>query len=79
VLDIDFSEDSISIIGKNNSSHWVKEHLEHALWSEGSSDDIGDGLGGLDVGFLGLLALLTLGVLVEDVNGGLHFKKFKDN
>ena len=74
VLHIDFSEDGVSIVGQDDSSHRVEEHLEHALGTKSGSHDVGDGLGSLDVGFLGLLALLTLCVFVEDVDGCLHFK-----
>ena len=68
MLHINFSQDSVSIIGQDDSSHWVEEHFEHALGSKCSSDDVSYRFGSLDVGFLGLLALISLGILVEDVN-----------
>ena len=58
------SEDGIAIVGEHNTPHRVEEHFEHGLWSEGGPHDVGHGFGGLDVGALGLLALLSLGVLV---------------
>ncbi len=38
------SENSVTIVGKNDTTHWVEEHLEHTLWSESSSNDISDSL-----------------------------------
>lgn len=38
------SKDSVSIVGKHDTSHWVEKHFQHALWSKSSSDDICDSL-----------------------------------
>jgi hypothetical protein len=78
MLDINFSEDSIAIIGQNDTTHWVEEHFQHTLWTESSSYDISNGLGGFDVGSLGLLALLSLSVFVQNVDWSLtHILNFK--
>ena len=77
MLDINFSQDSVAIIGQDNTTHGVKEHLKHALWSESSSNDIGDSLSSLDVGSLSFLTLLSFGVWVQNVDGSLtHIFKF---
>jgi hypothetical protein len=74
MLDINFSEDSVTVIGQNDTAHWVEKHLQHTLWTESGSDDISNSLGGFDVGSLGLLALLSLSVFVQNVDWGLtHF------
>jgi len=73
MLHINFTKNGIAIVGEDDTAHGVKEHLEHALGTEGGADDVSDGLGSLDVGALGLLALLTLGVGVENVDRSLHF------
>jgi len=77
MLDINFSQDSVAIIGQDNTTHWVEEHLKHALWSEGCSNDVGDSLSSLDVGSLSFLTLLSFGVWVQNVDGSLtHIFKF---
>ncbi len=73
------SENGVAIVGEDNAAHRVEQHLEHGLGSEGGADNVGDSLsskllvkrvktysGSLDVGGLGLSALLTLGVLVQN-------------
>ena len=75
MLDIDFSEDGVTIVGKNNTSHWVKEHLKHTLWSKGSSNNISNGLSGFDVGLLGFLTLFSFGVFVQNVDWSTHISK----
>jgi len=66
VLGTYLSEDGVAVVGQDNTSHGVKEHLEHRLGSEGGSDDVSNGLGSSNVSFLSSLSLLTLRVLVED-------------
>ena len=69
------SEDSVAVVGQDNTSHGVEQHLEHRLGSEGGSDDVSNGLGSSNVSFLSSLSLLTLSVPVKDHNGRLivHF------
>jgi len=64
VRDIDFTKNSVSIVGQNNSTHGVQDHLEHRTRSEGGTDDIRNTLGSLDVAELGLATMLSLCVLV---------------
>jgi hypothetical protein len=33
MLDIDFPQNCVSIIGEDDTTHWVKKHLKHTLWS----------------------------------------------
>ena len=76
MLDINFSEDGVTIVGKDNTAHWVKEHLKHTLWSKGSSNNISNGLSGFDVGLLGFLTLFSFGVFVQNVDWSLtHISK----
>ena len=72
MLHIDFSEDCVSVIREHNTSHGVEKHLKHALWTKGCSNNVRNGFRGLDVGCLGLLALLSLCIFVENVYWGLH-------
>jgi len=65
------SENGVSIVGQDNSTHGVQKHLEHRFGSESSSDNIRDSFGGLDVGSLGDFTLLTFGISVENENVGL--------
>ena len=63
------SENGVAIVGEHDTSHGVEEHLEHGFRSEGGPDNVRDGLGSLNVGSLGLLALFTFGVLVQNHDG----------
>jgi hypothetical protein len=44
VVAIDFSEDSVTVVGHDNSAHWVHKHLKHGPWPEGGSNNITNGL-----------------------------------
>ena len=76
MLNINFSEDGVTIVGEDNTTHWVKEHLKHTLWSKGSSNNIFNGLCGFDVSLLGFLTLFSFGVFVQNVDWCLtHISK----
>jgi len=60
VDDLHLGEDSGTIVGNNNLSLGVLDHLIHASRAERSADDIGDSLGGDDVGGSDVLGLLRL-------------------
>jgi hypothetical protein len=38
------SENSITIIGKDNTTHWVEKHFKHTLWTKSGSDNISNSL-----------------------------------
>ena len=38
------SEDGVTVVGQHDAAHWVEEHLQHGLGSEGGADDVGHGL-----------------------------------
>lgn len=49
VGDLDFSEDGISVVGENNSSHGIQQHLQHGAGSKTRPDNIGNSLEGKQV------------------------------
>jgi hypothetical protein len=55
VVAIDFSEDSVTVIGHDNSAHWVHKHLKHGPGSKGGSNNITNGL------------LLFLGIFLGEI------------
>ena len=61
---IDFAENTVPVIRQNNGSHGVQQHFEHRTWTEGCTNNVGDGLGGLDVGNLRLATGLAFCFLV---------------
>ena len=38
------SEDGISVVGKDYAAHGIEEHLEHALRTKSSANDVRHGL-----------------------------------
>ena len=44
MLHVNLSQDGVSIIGQDNTAHWVEQHLKHALWTESSPNDVRDSL-----------------------------------
>ena len=76
MLHINFSEDGVTVVGEDDTSHWVQQHLKHALWSEGCSNNIGDSSGGLNVSSLSFLTLLSLGIWVQNVDWCLTHVNF---
>lgn len=66
------SEDGVSIVSEHDTSHWIEEHFKHGLWSKGSSDNITNSLGSLNISSLGIFALFSLSVLVKNDNWRLH-------
>mmetsp|Transcript_127147 Transcript_127147/g.220431 ORF Transcript_127147/g.220431 Transcript_127147/m.220431 type:complete len:204 (-) Transcript_127147:171-782(-) len=50
VRDIHFSKNRIAIVGHNNASHWVQQHLQHRTWAKCGSDNASYGLPRLYVG-----------------------------
>jgi len=62
VDDLHLFEDSGTIIGDQNFTLGCLDHFIHASWSEGSSHDISDGLGGDDVGGSDVSRLLRFDV-----------------
>ena len=66
----DLPEDGVSVVGHDNASHGVHEHLEHGLGPKARPDDVADGPGRRDVLLLDLLALVALGVAAQHQDGG---------
>ena len=71
------SENGVAIVGQHDAAHGVEEHLEHGLGAQGGPHDIAHGLGSLDVCQLSILALLSLGVLVQNDDWRLHRLTFE--
>ena len=71
VRDVDLAEDGVAVVRHDDAPHRVQDHLEHGARAQRRSDGVGDSLGRCDVAELGLLALLALGVLVEDDDAGV--------
>ena len=69
VLDIDLLEDGHSIVGDDDISDGVDQHLVHSLGSEGGPDRVGHGLGGADVVELCFLVFAPLRALFEHDDG----------
>ena len=69
----------VPVVGHDDATHGVKEHLEHGLWSKSCSNNIRDSSGCFDIRSLSNFALLTLGTLVHHVDWRLHLSRFKFN
>ena len=69
MLNSDFSQDRIAVIGHDDASHRVHQHLEHGLGAEAGSNDIADGFTGRDVLSLHLATVAALSVLAQDQHG----------
>ena len=69
MLNSDFSEDGISVVGHHNAAHGVHQHLEHGLGPETGSNDIPDGFSGSDVLGLDLATVGSFRVLAQDQHG----------
>lgn len=67
MLNGDFAQDGVSVVGHDDAAHGVHEHLEHGLGTETGADDITNLNGGLDVLTLDLEELLKL--RITDVVG----------
>ena len=61
VLDVHLLEDGHAVVGDDDVSHGVHEHLVHAPGPEAAPDGVGDRLRGGDVVELGVLAPLPFG------------------
>ena len=79
VLDIDLLQDGDTVVGDDDISDGVHEHLVHSLGSEGGPDGIGDRLGGCDVVELCLFVFAPLGALFEHDDGLVSASVHKDN
>ena len=44
VSNVDFTQNGISVVGQDDSAHWVEKHFEHCARAEAGADDVGDGL-----------------------------------
>ena len=42
VRHLDLAENSMAVVGEDNTAHGVEEHLEHGLGAEAGSNDISD-------------------------------------
>lgn len=62
----------VPVVGHDNASHGVQDHLEHTAWSQSGANDVGHRLGCLNVGQLRLAARLALGVGVQHHHRALH-------
>ena len=69
MLNSDFSEDRISVIGHHNAAHRVHQHLEHGLRPEAGSDDIADSFARIDVLCLDSFSSCAFCVLAQDQDG----------
>ncbi len=65
------SEDGVTIVGHDYTSHWIHEHLEHSTRPEACSNDIGYRFGSLYISELCFPARLSLSVGIYIV-GGTH-------
>ena len=69
VLDVHLLEDGHSVVGDDDISDGVDEHLVHSTGSQTAPDSIGNGHGGCDVVELSVFALLSLGSFSQDDYG----------
>ncbi len=72
MCDFDFTEDSVSIVGEEDTAHGVEDHFEHGFGTKTGSNDIGDGFCGGDIGDLSFATGLALRAGVHDEHGLLR-------
>ena len=76
VLDIHLLQDGDSVVGDDDVSHGVDEHLVHSAGSEAAPDCVGDCPCCGDVVELSVLSFLPLGSFPEDDDGGVSHSHF---
>merc|ERR1719400_256577 len=65
VLHSDLPKNGIAVVGHHDPAHGVHQHLEHGPGAKAGADNVPDGLAGVDVARLHILARVALGVLTE--------------